>query len=146
MIKLKNQGELLVDTLSVPGTQTTSAVAKTVYIVPFACQLKSLFARLGTAGITGSQNVDIKKNGTSIFAAGGIAFATTAVIPTYGALTAGNKPAVQFAKGDVIGVYVTTIHSGTAAIDLALSLVLQRLKGTGPVAAMLTDTIGPEAE
>lgn len=137
-IGIKETGEFIW-TPSAVGTQTTGKKAS--FVVPFTngCVLKSVIARVGTAGVTGTQNVDLQKNGTSVFASGAAAiqFATTAVVPTYGAVAAANPPV--FAKGDILTVNVTTIHSGTAAVDLALFLIFQRQRGTNLTAALQTD-------
>ncbi len=140
-IKVKNLGELIVD-LSVPGTQSAAA-EKQCFVVPFACQLKAVYAKLGTAGTTGNQDVDIEKNGTSILSStGGIRFATTAADPN--AITFTTDPPV-FVKGDIITVDVDAVHT-TPAVNLALLLVLQRKRSTGPVGATITGGIGLDAE
>lgn len=135
MIKLKNREEFLID-LSVPGTQTAAADKRT-FVVPFACRLKAIYAKLGTAGITGNQDVDINKNGTSILSsANKMRFATTVADPTAGSITFSTDP-TTFDKGDVITLDVDAIHSGTAAKNLNVLLVLQRLKVSGPVSTQI---------
>lgn len=142
MIKFKNVGEERVD-FSVPSTQTATNDKKT-FLVQYPCQLKALYAKLGTAGVTGNQINDIHKNGTTIFTgATKLTFATTAVAATYDTFAV---DPVQFVKGDVITLDVDSIHSGTAAENLNVILILQRLRGTGPVGATITDGIGLDAE
>lgn len=135
MIKLTSSGELIAN-LSVPGTQT-AATDKVCFLVPFDCRLKAIYLALGTAGITGSQDVDIKKNGTSIISsANKIRFATTIATPTAASITFTTDP-TTFAAGDVITLNVDAIHSGTAAKNLCVMLLLQRLKQSGPVATKI---------
>jgi hypothetical protein len=139
MIRLKNSSEFLVD-LSVPGGQVATN-GKRTFLIPFACTLKALYAKLGTAGTTGTQVNDIHKNGTSIFSgAVKVDFATTVTAATYGALT---TDPTTFAKGDVITVDVDSVHS-TPGENLNLLLVFSRKQS--PPAAMETDTIGNDAE
>ena len=143
MIKIKNQGELLVN-FDVPGVQVATA-GKRVFVVPFACQLKALYLKLGTAGTTGNQDVDINKNGTSIISsANKIRFASGAQDPTAASLTFSTDPTV-FAKGDIITLDVDALNT-TPAANLACLLVLQRLRGTGPVGATIIDGLGLDSE
>lgn len=143
MIKLKNRSQFLVP-LNVPGDQT-AAVNKAAFLVPFACRLRAIYTALGTAGITGNQDVDINKNGTSILdSANKIRFATTVATPSAGSIDFTSDP-ITFAKGDVITVDVDAVHSGTAAKNLMINLVLERTTVSGPVATT-TDGIGPENE
>ena len=141
MIKIKNTGEFIVD-FSVPGTQT-AATNKKFFVLPFACILKAIYGKLGTAGTTGSQINDINKNGTTVFsAAAKQTFASTAVDPTYSALSV---DPTAFVKGDNVSIDVDSIHT-TAAVNLGVILVFQRLRGTGQVAATVTSGVGPENE
>jgi flagellar capping protein FliD len=142
-IKLKNRGEFEDLQAGQAGNMTVASIS--TFVIPFPCILKAVLARLGTAGTTGTSNTDIRKNGTSIFASGATAiqFATTSTTPTYGAVAATNPPV--FAKGDVVNVQNTVIHT-TPGVNLSIALVFQRLRGTGPVAQLLTDTLGPENE
>lgn len=140
MIRSRNVEEFIVD-LSVPGTQSAAA-NKATFLVPFACSLKAIYAKLGTAGITGTQTVDINKNGTTIWdSTPKLSFATTVAAAGYDAFA---TDPTTFAKGDIIGVDVDAVHSGTAAKDLNLLLVLKR--GGNNVGATQTDTIGADAE
>jgi hypothetical protein len=136
MIRLKNQNEILVD-FGVPGTQSAAA-NKQVFVVPFACQLKAIYGKLGTAGTTGSQVNDINKNGTTIFSgATKLNFATGVQAATYGPQTANPT---QFAKGDILSLDVDSIHT-TPAVNLALVLVLERVNSGAKVSATITDDI-----
>jgi hypothetical protein len=141
-IKLKHRAELEDLQAGQPGTMTAATI--TVFVIPFACVLKGILARLGTAGTTGTSNTDIRKNGTSIFASGATAiqFASTVATPTYGAIAAANPP--SFVKGDVVTVVNTVVHT-TPAVNLAIALVFQKQAGSGVVAALITDSLGPEA-
>lgn len=138
MIRVKNMGELAVP-LSASGTQAVlngSAVA----VAPFNGFIQAIFARLGTAGVTGSQNTDIQKNGVTIFASGAAAvqFATGVTTPTYGALAAANP--VPVTKGDVIKLNTTSIHT-TPAIGLVVMIVFRRGRSVGGNATVETDTL-----
>jgi hypothetical protein len=134
MIQLRNTEDFLVD-FSVPGTQT-AATNKVCWVAPFAGRIKALYAKLGTAGVTGSQVNDISKNGTTIFGTPGIDFATTAVDPTYNALAADPH---EFVKGDVFTLDVDSIHTGTAAVNLCLFMTVSR--GVSKLAGVLTGAV-----
>lgn len=142
MLRLKNTGEF--EDLQCGQAGVTTAVAITCFVIPFACQLKGILARAGTAGTTGTSNTDIRKNGTSIFASGAAAiqFASGSTTPTYGALAASTPP--TFAKGDVVTIVNTVLHT-TPIQNLALAVCFQKLSASGQVGAMLTDSLGPEA-
>lgn len=143
MIRARNLGEIVVD-LSVPGTQAVNANAKT-FLVPFACQLKAIYAKLGTAGTTGSQTTDLLKNGTSFVSSGHLlSFASTSQAATYGNANLTADP-LQFAKGDIIEVDTSAVHT-TPAKDLAILLVLERTRGGGKSAKCQTDTIGADSD
>lgn len=138
-IKLRNIGEFVVQ-LNVPGTQATSANVVATAIVPFNGIIKAVWAVLGTAGVTGTQTTDVKKNGTTIVASGTLLSFTTAVTAaTYGTLT--TNPTLVSA-GDILSVVTSGVHSGTAAKDLNLMIVIERLRGSGAPGAMITDGIG----
>ncbi len=145
MIKMKNVGEILVTDLSQPGAQANAAVAS--WIAPFAGYIKTLIARLGAAGVTGSQTVDIQINGVSIGnAAPVITFATGVQTPTYTNPPLASK--VAFNKGDIISSVITAVHT-TPAKALAISMTVCRAKqpslGYGQNPATET-SIGVEAE
>lgn len=122
-----------------PGTMSVTTI--TCYVAPCPLVLKGMIARAGTAGTTGTSNTDIRKNGTSVFASGaaGIQFATTVATPTYGALAAANP--ATFAKGDVITVVNTVVHT-TPIQNLAIGLLFQRPRNSGVVAATILDGFG----
>ena len=140
MIKLRQQEEILVQ-LDNPKLQAADLnVAQ--FVVPFACRLKGVLAKLTVAGTTGSMIVDVNKNGTTIFsAAPKITFATTAQEPTYAALT---TDPTTFVKNDVISVDVDSVHS-TPGEGLSLLVVLQRGKASSAAATTLGG-VGPENE
>ena len=131
MIKVRDKDDFEVF-ISVPGTQITGK--KYVFVMPFAGWLKAVYSKLGTAGITGVQVVDINKGGSSIFDSGWIRFTTTVNPNTYDALLTDPTP---FAKGDFVDVSVDGLHSGTAAVDLSVILVFSRKKPAG----MITDAV-----
>lgn len=134
-IKQRNRDDILVN-LSVPGTQS-AAVNKQTFVVPFACRLTHIYALLGTAGTTGSQIVDVNKNGTTIFTgATKLTFPSTVAAATYD--TFSTDPPV-FVKGDRITVDVDSIHT-TAAVNLNLLLVLTRSRRMAPVKVVTNAT------
>jgi len=141
MIKLRQTEELLIR-LDNPKAQAADLnVAQ--FLVPFACRLKAVFAKLRVAGVTGTGTYDVNKNGTTVYSGSKIDFATTAVDPTaYNAFT---TDPTTFVKGDVISVDVDAVHSGTAAEGFMLLLVLQRGKASQP-ASTEGGGIGPENE
>lgn len=135
MIRIRNKDDFEVF-VSVVGTQGTGD--KFFYTAPFDCWLKAMFAKLGTAGTTGVQTIEITDETTTIFTSALISFATTAVSPTYG-------PTVVdphfFSKGDRIVVNVAAVHS-TPATDLALTLVLSRTKPRRTLTGQLDQALG----
>jgi len=135
MIKLQDRDDFKVF-ISVPGTQTTGK--KFVLVMPFAGWLKAVYSKLGTAGVTGSQTVDINKGGSSILGTL-ITFATTVVDPTDAVLT---TDPTSFAKGDFVDLSVDAIHSGTAAIDLSVVLVFSRNKPAGTIQGAIEVSVG----
>lgn len=143
MIGTRNHGEFEDLQAGQPGTMTVATI--TVFVAPFALQLKGIIARAGTAGTTGTSNTDIRKNGTSIFASGATAiqFASGSTTPTYGAFAAANPTVL--AKGDVVTVVNTVVHT-TPIANLALAIAFQRLHGTKLVAGTITDGFGADNE
>jgi hypothetical protein len=140
MIRVKNTEEFVVD-LSIPGTQAvkTLQIGRRCFVIPFACVLKGIYAKLGTAGVTNNSDYDVDKNGTTILSStGGIRFATTAVAPNAITLTA---DPTSFAKGDVIAVECDAIAT-TPAVNFCLQLAFRR-RG---VALTTVDGIGADSE
>ncbi len=85
---------------------------------------KNIYALLGTAGITGSEIADVHKNGVTIFAAAPkLTFPTTVADATYSLLTAAARKVL---KGDRLTLDIDSVHSGTAAIDLWVYIVIRR--------------------
>lgn len=142
-IRLKNRAEFE-DLQAGFGGNQAIATAPIIFLIPFNCVLKAVIARVRTAGTTGTANIDIRKNGTSIFASGATAiqFASGSTTPTYGAFAATAPP--SFVKGDIVTIVITAVHT-TPAVDTAIALAFQKQGGSGIVAAVLTDTLGPEA-
>lgn len=141
MIKARNLGEVLLE-FDKAGAAANGSLRS--YVAPFPCQLKALYSLVRTAGVTGGpMEVDVQKNGTSIFSsAQKIEYATGVATPVYGPLT---TDPVQLAKGDILTLVISGTHT-TPAVDLSGLLVLQRLRGDGPVNKTVTAGIGPEAE
>jgi hypothetical protein len=136
MIKVRDKDDFEVF-ISVLGTQTTGK--KYVFVMPFAGWLKSMYAKLGTAGLTGNQAVDINDEGVSIFLGTRLTFTSSSVDPVYGDLSTDPH---FFSKGDFIDVSVDTIHSGTAAIDLSVVLVFSRNKPAGIIQGAIEVSVG----
>lgn len=143
MIRAKNQGEMVVP-LAAGGTQAVLNGAG-VLIAPFNGFIQAIFARLGVAGTTGSQNTDIQKNGVTVFASGaaGVQFATTSKVPTYGALAAANP--IPVSKGDIITLNTTTVHT-TPAIGLVVLLTFRRGRSMGGARVTELDTISADSD
>ena len=136
MIRQKNTGEV-VFSLSKQGSAAAST-NQANFVAPFAGYIAGIYAAFGQAGVDASSGgtdiqVDIKKNGTSIFnsAATAIVFphagiATNYNSPTYFAPSV-NPPTV--AKGDNIRLDVLQIIGGTGPtqpLDLVVYVVLAR--------------------
>lgn len=148
MIKTKNLGEYILE-LSTTGAQSASAHAASTtcsVIVPFAGRLKAVFGRLGVAGVTSTQTSDILLNGTTMLASGTVlSYATTSVVPTYNVAFLTSPPV--FAKGDVLTLKNTAIHSGTAADDQCVFVTIERQRsGSFAEATVQTDTIGSDSD
>lgn len=141
-IRIKNRAEFEDFQCGQPGTQAAATI--TCFVIPFACVLKGILARVRLAGTTGTANIDVRKNGTSIFASGAAAiqFASGSTTPTYGALAA--VPPPSFVKGDIVTIVVTAVNT-TPATDTGIALAFQKQQGSGVVATLLLDTLGPEA-
>lgn len=141
MIVQRDIGEFT-RSVSMPGNASTGV--KALWLIPYACQLKSVYAKSRTAGTTATQTVDLLKNNTTIFSGAVLINQATGVtVNTYGPLT--TNP-TTFVKGDQLAVSVATINT-TPAVDWTLELCFQRLRGTGAGAAMETDTaVGIKAE
>jgi len=144
-IKIKNLGDFTI-LLSISGRLTTSA--STVLgsgdcggPAPFSGIVKAVYAVLGAAGTgAAAATVDLLQNETTMVASGAMfSFASTATTPTYTA-PATNPPTVT--KGDIFSLAVNSVHNTTPAQDLCVAIVLERTRGTGPVAQMLTGTYG----
>lgn len=151
MIKMKNCGDFVME-LTVSGAQTTTAgqpTTQTSAIVPFNGRISAIFARLKVQGTTGTQNVDLIKNGTSLTSNSGILnFPSTvggATAPTYTATNLTSNP-VSVSKGDVLSCVNKTVHSGTAGNDLSIYVTIERAR-TGTFNDVLqTDTVGADSD
>jgi hypothetical protein len=129
-MSLRHQKEHVM-VLTALGTQT-AAVKKDIARLPAAGLgrkwfLKRITARLGTAGVTGTEDVDIHSGegaGVTLIGSTKISFATTALTPTYPTLT--NQAGV--AENTKIQLDVDAVHSGTAAIDLTVELLWSRIR------------------
>lgn len=146
MIKMKNCGDFVAE-LTISGAQATgtTASARTSCIAPFAGRLSTIFGRLGTAGVTGTQTTDVLVNNVTLVSSGTLlSYATTAVIPTYntGNLVT-NPPFVN--KGDVITLQNTAIHT-TPANDQAVYITIERQRSGSMAEAMQSDTVGADSD
>jgi len=141
MIRIKNLNEYVVE-LQISGTQTTNSAptARCSAIVPFAGRISAVIGRLGVAGVTGAQATDLQVNGVSIMASGTLlSYATTSVVPTYASTLTANPTLV--AKGDVLTLINSTIHSGTAAIDQCVYVTIEKQKSGSFADVLQTDTV-----
>jgi len=123
-IKVRNLDEIVVKLQGQGGALAADANLDG-FVVPFACKLKAIFARVLAAGTTGTMIVDVNKNGTTIFSgAAKLTWASASVSPTYAAYT--TDPA-DFVEGDRIGLDIDSVHT-TPAEGLIVELVLSRSK------------------
>lgn len=140
MIRLKNQSEMLFR-LRLTGAAATTSWTDTLR-VPFNGFIKAIYARFNAAGVSGSPNggaanvqIDIQKNGTTIFADA----AHTLTIADPGTLATTlptevtyNAPVVDptaVAKGDLLAVKALQILAGsspTQPVGLDVYIVLSR--------------------
>jgi hypothetical protein len=106
--------------------------------------LKAVFARVGVAGVTGTQTTDLLKNGASLVSSGTLlSFATTSTSPTYSANLSPN-PTV-FAKGDILQLKNTAVHT-TPAVDQVVLLVLERARAGSWNDPVQFDTLGADSD
>ena len=134
MIYLKNQGDYVVK-LQIKGTLATSSYAYSEPI-PFASYLKAVWAAESTPGTTGTESLDLQYSATT--AASGLAslcstgtlfsFATAAGAPTYNTANLTTNPPV-FAKGGILGLTVSTVHTTTAGADAICMAIIARERG-----------------
>lgn len=122
-----------------------STGAKTQFLIPYACQLKSVIRRARTAGTTSTESIDILKNNTSIFSSAVRVDSASgaAAAGTLGPLTA---TPTTFAKGDSVVVNVIAVNT-TPAVDVSFEACFQRIKNKISGDAVQLDTaVGVEAE
>lgn len=146
-IKIRNLGDFTI-LLSVPGSATTTSATVNGSTAcggpaPFAGIVSAIYALYGKAGSgTTNATVDLLQNETTMVTSGALlTFASGATIPTYNtANLKANPPTV--AAGDIFSLAVNSVHSTTVAQDLVVAVVIQRLPGTGPAAAVQTGSYG----
>ena len=134
MIYLKNHGDYVVK-LQIKGGLATSSYAYSEPI-PFASYLRAVWAAESTPGTTGTESLDLQYSATT--AASGLAslcstgtlfsFASAAGAPTYNTANLTTNPPV-FAKGGILGLTVSTVHTTTAGADAVCIAVLARERG-----------------
>lgn len=112
-------------TLSKAGTQTAAALAERVYnAYDVMLKVKKIHVALGTAPTGASFIVDIKINGTTIFAAAGDR--PTVLVSTNAAVAVPTKTdldAISVKPGQYLTAEVTQIGSGTAGADLRVTVL-----------------------
>lgn len=147
MIKVKNLGEYVIE-LRINGNQSAIAgnASKTASaIVPFNAVLKAIFARVGTAGVTGAQTTDLLKNAASLVSAGTLlSYASGSASPTYNTANLNANPPL-FNKGDVLQLSNTAVQT-TPAVDQVVILILERQRAAGQPPAVQTDTVGLDSD
>lgn len=143
MIRIKNLQEVE-EAVFVGGAQAVANDVASI-IAPFNGIIAALFFRVSTAGVTGTQNTDVKINGTTIFnsSASAIQFANGSTSPTYGALKATNPPVVN--KGDIVRLDTTAVHT-TPARGLTGYVVFRRQRGAYGTLSMETDTVSSASD
>lgn len=144
MIYLRNEGDYVVK-MKIKGLLSTSGAQSYDFSepMPFAGYIKAVWAYENTAGTTGTESVDLTKNGSSLVSSGTLfTFATTSKIAGYGTPTT-NPPTV--AKGDILALSVTTVHTSTAGTDLVAAIVIGRQRGVAP-AGIQTGTYGADSD
>lgn len=150
MIKMKNCGDFVME-LTVSGAQTVTAgqpTTQTSAIVPFNGRISAIFARLKVQGTTGTQNVDLFQNGTSLTGSAGAFNFPSAVggnaAPTYTLSNLTSNP-VKVNKGDVLSCVNKTIHT-TPGNDLSIYITLERQRAGSFDDAVQSDTIGADSD
>lgn len=107
----------------VPGAQAADANLAAAF-AKFQGFIKNIYAVLHAAGTTGTQTVDLNKNGTTVWTGSTkIAFATGSATPTYDAVSAANQ---LVAKGDKFSIDNDAVHSGTPGEMLTVHVRLSR--------------------
>jgi hypothetical protein len=130
MICLNDQADFVLELASI-GDQT--AGIKDIGLLPFAAKLVGFIASLGSAGVTGSQIVDIHKitssgAGTTIFSDAQKITFTTTVVGSIAAADTALTP-VAHAAGSLFTLENDGAHSGTAGKHLKVLLFFRRERG-----------------
>lgn len=155
MIKIKNTSEFLFK-LSKAGV-FAATTGQDYFIAPFNAKIKAIYAVFGLMGTDGTGSptqdlqVDIMKNGTTIFSgatkiswahAGQLGTANTpSPASAYAALTT-NPPSVS--KGDKIrldGIQILNGTSPTQPSDIMVYVTLERTRGQSPTSSTLTGQV-----
>jgi hypothetical protein len=140
LIKYRNQGEYAVE-LGFSGSHLVTSGGG-AFVLPFGARLKAIYARLGTAGVTGALTVDVFKNGATLLGSGtALSFASTATVPTYNTAFTTNPP--TFIKGDVVTLSLGAVQS-TPAKDLVVELVFERQRSQSWDDIVQTETWGAD--
>lgn len=105
------------------GGTLTAATGKDRVNMPFAGEVVSVRAVVGTAPTGAALLVDLNKNGTTMFTTQ----PNRVTVPIAGTVpVAGAVPDVKtFAAGDVLSIDVDQIGSGTAGADLVVSVLVK---------------------
>lgn len=145
MLRTRNMGTIETFLRAIGAQAVTSPNSADAVTAPFNGVISAIFAKLGTAGVTGTQNTDVQKNGVTVFASGAAAlqFATTSQACTYGAFAAQNPPQVN--KGDVISLVTTVVHT-TPGRDLMVWVVFERKRLGKSQGGTETDTLGGDSD
>jgi hypothetical protein len=104
--------------------------------IPFNSYLKAVWCEEATAGTGGTESLDLQYSATA--AASGLAslvssgtlfsFATTANTPTYNTANLTTNPPI-FAKGGILALTVSTVHTTTAGADAFCMAIIARERG-----------------
>ena len=138
MIYLRNTGDYVIKLQITYPTTTVLTTSMHAYSepIPFPSYLKAVWAAEETPGTNGTESLDLQYSATT--AASGLSslcstgtlfsFASGSGTPTYNTANLTTNPPV-FAKGGILGLTVSTVHTTTAGADAICMAIIARERG-----------------
>jgi len=138
MIYLRNTGDYVVKLQISYPTETLLTTTMHAYSepIPFPGYLKAVWCVEETPGTNGTESLDLQYSSTglvsglaSLVSTGTLfSFASGSGVPTYNTANLTTNPPV-FAKGGILALTVSTVHTTTAGADAICMAVLARERG-----------------
>ena len=101
----------------------TAAAGKAFVVAPYGGTIKKIAARVGTAPTGAALQVDVNKNGTTIFTTQ--ANRPTIAVSGVSATLAGQPEVLTFAAGDLLSIDIDQVGSTVAGANLGLSILVE---------------------